>query len=247
MRELLAGHFDIGEEMSVRFAEIGQRVGDANIFHSRMAHRLVLAYERGRYDELVETAREATNRHPEILGWRAALAWSLSEAARLDEARSEFEFLARNEFRNIARTMDWSVAIALLSEVCVKLGDRSRATQLYELLLPLRGRFVMLGLCVMNWGCASRYLGLLAALLQDYDGASAHFDEAISMNAAIGARPWLAHSKYNYAECLVALMPVSGEERALRLLEDARAIASELGMKNLLRRIRLLRPADARG
>ena len=141
--------------------------------------------------------------------------------------------------------MDWSVAIALLSEVCVRLGDRTRATQLYELLLPLRGRFVMLGLCVMNWGCASRYLGLLATSLQDFDRASLHFDEAISMNAAIGARPWIAHSKYNYAECLLSLMPESGEERALRLLDDARGIASELGMTNLLRRIRQLLPADA--
>ncbi len=237
MREILAGRFDQGETISRLFAEIGERVGDANIFHSRMAHRLVLAWERGQFNELVEIAREATDRYPEILGWRAALAWALSQAGRLDDARREFEFLAQNEFRNIARTMDWSVAISLLSEVCVSLGDLSRAAMLYELLLPLRHRFVMLGLCVMNWGCASRYLGLLAGLRGDQQRAADHFEEAIGMNLSIGASPWVAHAKFNYADCLMTSARPDELDQAADLLREARATAEELGMTSLLSRI----------
>ena len=189
MRALLAGHFDEGEMISSDFAEAGAKVGDANIFHSRMAHRLVLAWERGDSEGLVEAAGTATSRYPETLGWRAAFAWALSQAERTEEAQAEFEFLAQNDFQTIARTMDWSVAIALLSEVCVRLGDRASAATLYELLLPLQGRFVVLGLCVMNWGCASRYLGLLAGLLENRDRAFEHFEEAIQLNESIGAIP----------------------------------------------------------
>ncbi len=241
MREILAGRFEQGEVISRQFAEVGERLGDANIFHSRMAHRLVLAWERGQSGDIVEIARVATERYPEILGWRAAFAWALSEAGRSGEARHEFEFLAQNDFRNIARTMDWSVAIVLLSEVCVNLRDRTRALVLYDLLLPLRKRFVMLGLCVMNWGCASRYLGLLACLLGDREKALQHFEEAIRMNESVGALPWVAHAKTDYAECLVALPQENERERISGLLAEARDVAAELTMTSLLSRIETLR------
>ena len=51
----------------------------------------------------------------------------------------------------------------------------------------------------MCYGAASRYLGMLAATLGEFDKAEAHFEHALEMNERMGARPWLAHTKAEYA------------------------------------------------
>ena len=46
---------------------------------------------------------------------------------------------------------------------------------------------------------ASRYLGMLAAALAEFDKAEAHFEHALELNERIGGRPWVAHTKAEYA------------------------------------------------
>jgi uncharacterized protein HemY len=55
------------------------------------------------------------------------------------------------------------------------------------------------GIVTVCYGAASRYLGMLAATLGEFDRAEAHFEHALDMNARMGARPWLAHTKAEYA------------------------------------------------
>jgi hypothetical protein len=67
--------------------------------------------------------------------------------------------------------------------------------------------------------------------------AESHFDQALAMNARIGAKPWVAHTQFQYARMLLA-RPVPGDvERARILLDDARTIARQLGMRSLETRI----------
>jgi len=59
----------------------------------------------------------------------------------------------------------------------------------------------------------------------------------LAMNARMGAKPWLAHTQFQYARMLVA-RPVHGDaERARILLDHARTIARQLGMRSLETRI----------
>ena len=111
---------------------------------------------------------------------------------------------------------------------------------------------VMLGMSYLRWeGPWARVLALLAASLERWDEASAHFEEAIARCRRLGARPYLARTEYEYGRALIA----RGRDRARarELIASARAAAEELGMPGLVRladaaagRDRLARPSARR-
>jgi DNA-binding CsgD family transcriptional regulator len=108
---------------------------------------------------------------------------------------------------------------------------------LYQLLLPYDGRAVIVGGQVACYGAASRYLGLLAATMEHWQNAEEHFEDALAMNTRMGARPWLAHTQYDYATMLSARNQAGDAEQAAGLLQDALLTARELGMRALEDRI----------
>jgi hypothetical protein len=57
------------------------------------------------------------------------------------------------------------------------------------------------------------------------------------MNSRMGAKPWLAHAQLQYARMLLARSAPEDVERASILLDDARTIARQLGMRSLETRI----------
>ncbi len=67
--------------------------------------------------------------------------------------------------------------------------------------------------------------------MQRWSDAEQHFDEALAMNARMGARPWLAQTQHDYARMLLARGASADRSRAGRLLDDARSTYGELGMK----------------
>jgi tetratricopeptide (TPR) repeat protein len=67
--------------------------------------------------------------------------------------------------------------------------------------------------------------------------AEEHFEEALEMNTRMGARPWLAHTQYQYASMLLARSVAGDIERARKLLDEAETISRQLGMRSLETRI----------
>src|SRR5207249_4225728 len=105
-----------------------------------------------------------------------------SELGRTEEARREFESLAASDFADLPRDTIWSTAILVCSEVCTYLGDTARASMLYALLEPMDRRNLLLGgpsSFVSCFGSTSRYLGLLATTLRDWEAAERHFNDAL--------------------------------------------------------------------
>jgi hypothetical protein len=76
----------------------------------------------------------------------------------------------------------------------------------------------------------SRYLGLLAATLSHLDEAARRLEDAAATNAAIGARPWVAHAKADHARVLLTRQAPGDRAYASDLLREARAIHEQLGM-----------------
>jgi hypothetical protein len=70
-----------------------------------------------------------------------------------------------------------------------------------------------------------------------WEQAEAHFEQALAMNARMGAMPWLARTQFQYAQMLLARRAPGDSERTRALLGDAAAIAQELGMRSLVARI----------
>src|SRR5262249_6051330 len=154
-----------------------------------------------------------------------------AELGREQEARREFEELAKQDFGGIARDALWTTCMAYLSEVCVVLGDATHAATLYRLLLPYANRNIVAGGGVICCGAASRYLAVLAAAMSHWEDADYHFKNALAMNAGMGAKPLLARTQQDYAAMLLARGYSGDRDQAIALLNEALATARSLGMR----------------
>jgi tetratricopeptide (TPR) repeat protein len=91
----------------------------------------------------------------------------------------------------------------------------------------------------------ARQLGLLAETLGRPDDAIAHLEDAEARTARAGLRAHLARLRYELARTLCARGARGDRQRALELLSQARALATELGQPGLLARIAVLGVEDA--
>jgi hypothetical protein len=86
-------------------------------------------------------------------------------------------------------------------------------------------------------GATDRYLGLLASCMGKWTDADRHFERAVALNDRMGARPWVAHSRHDWARILLARDGPGDRERAAELLAEAARTAADLGMTVLERRV----------
>ncbi len=218
---------------------------------ARAAHEAGRAAGHEAADRIWITNREsrlrAAERHAEMLAWepegRRALAvtsiavvWQAMGSAMLfarlerpADARTYLELVpasVRPPVGNVAATY-------FAAEAAAVAGFPALAQKIYEVVRPLAGQCAMIGMSYMGWeGPWTRLLGLLAACLERWDEAIAHFDQAVAQCRRIGARPYLARTEYEYGRALLAR---GDRARAGALLASARATAEELGMSGLVR------------
>jgi tetratricopeptide (TPR) repeat protein len=244
-RALMQGRFADSERLAQEALAIGQRLQTENAAGIFGLQMFTLRREQGRLKELEPVVRYFVQQHTVAGTWRPGLALIYSELERTQEARAEFEHLAQYNFTDLPRDALWMACMTYLTDVCTFLGDRARAATLYQLLLPYVGRNVVVGNATACYGALSRYLGALATTLGRWDEAAQHFEDALAMNARMDARPWLAHTQYQYATMLLARdqsgdpSTSSGQarEKAVELLKAALVTARELGMRALEERL----------
>jgi hypothetical protein len=73
--------------------------------------------------------------------------------------------------------------------------------------------------------------------MESWDDADAHFRHAIDFNTQLGALPWLAHTRFQYASMLRQRKLPGDAARARQQLQAAGAEASRLGMASLVSRV----------
>ena len=163
---------------------------------------MMLERERGQLDQGIAIMEQSVDEMPTLTAFRCVLARLYAERGSEAEAGAILKAVAETDFEVLPdndKLYGWS----LLGEVCSALRDPTHAPRLYELLSPYAWRNV-----VCHPGCAigsvSRYLGVLATLLERFDEAARHFEDALAMNERMGARPWLAHTQHDYARLLIA-------------------------------------------
>ena len=236
MRALLDGRFVEAERLAQQALEFGQQAQVENLDGVFGIQMFLLRREQGHLAELAPAVRYFVRQHT-ATAWRPGLALIYSELGLVQEARTEFEHLAQHDFTDLPRDGLWVTCITYLAEVCTFLQDTAHAATLYRLLHPYAGRNVIVGGSVACYGAASRYLGMLAAIMARWDEAEQHFQEALAMNTRTGARPWLAHTQHDYAAMLLARGQPEDQTQAMTLLEEALATARELGMRALEARL----------
>lgn len=245
MQALLEGRFDEAERLVLEAFAMGGRVerdAATPIFGVQM---FVLRGEQGRLLELEDGVKTFVDRYPTTPGWRAGLAYVYSELGRTIEARREFEHLAAKGLQAMPHDPDWLITVVLLAQVSAFLGDTERASELYDLLLPYSGRNVVLADMAASLGSASRSLGTLAATMGRWNDATRHFEDALSMNAKMAARPYVAHTQREYAAMLLRRNQPGDRDRAHTLLSHAIANYEALGMTSYRERTASLLGASA--
>ena len=237
MWAIFAGCFAEGERLAKQALALGQHLpgqDTAGLFSLQM---FTLRREQGRLQEVAPVVRHAVQTSPSGAVWRPGLAVIYSELELTREARMEFEHLAADNFATIPQDALWGACMVYLAEVCTFLGDARRAAPLYQCLTPYEGYNIVVGPTAVSYGAAARYLGMLAATMSRWEDAQRHFEDALAMNAQMGARPWLAHTQYQYAMMLLARSQPGDDEKAVALLDEALITARALEMRALEERL----------
>ena len=189
----------------------------------------LLRREQGRGAEVEAMLRSSVEEFPWYPLHRGALACLMVGLGGMVEARAVFDELAEDDFAVLHRDNEWVLGTSLAAEACYLLRNETAAAVLYEQLLPFRGRHAI-GHAEGSVGAVDRYLGLLAATLGRLAEAERHFEDALEMNARMGARPWTAHTQHDFASMLLSRDGSGDRERAHELLSEARDTARAIGM-----------------
>jgi DNA-binding CsgD family transcriptional regulator len=239
------GRFDEAESLAVQALRCGQRFDRANAAGIFGVQMFTLRRLQGRLGELAPVLGHFLSATSQSAMWRPGLAVLHCELGARDEARAVFEKSAAGGFAGMAHDAIRVANLAYLAEVCVWLGDTVRAGTLIELLLPYADRNLVFGAHTASFGAAARLLGMLATTLQRWDMAQRQFESAIEFDQRSGGRPWLAHSRREFAAMLLRRAASGDRERALALLDDALGEARQLGMVGLEQAVLAMQAAAA--
>ncbi len=232
-RAILDGNLDDAEALAAEYFALARRVVEFQALAAFSAQVAMLRRLRGGLTEIVPAVESLVERNPGLAAARAGLAVLYAELDRPEDARRQFERLAVGDFVDLPDDYFWPGTVAYLAEACASLGDVPRAGVLYDLLSPLADRTIVIGLggC---WGSAARFLGILASTLRRWDAAIRHFEDALSMNRRLGARPFVALTEQAYAAALLERGEPGDRERAIELIASVVRAARQLGMRSVL-------------
>lgn len=175
---------------------------------------------------------------------RAGCAYYLSHLGRRREAQRHIDALAADAFASIPNNLR-KVALCHLASACASLGDEKRAAALYELLSPCASLATVMVVIEAYCGPVAHYLGVLAAALERWTEAQAHFEQAMAMSRRLHAWPWLAETQCEYARALRARGRAGDEERSDRLAREALATARAIDAPALVLRLQSIREGRA--
>ena len=227
------GRFADAESLAMQALQRGQRFDRANAAGIFGVQMFTLRRHQGRLGELAPVLRQFLSDASHGATWQPGLAMLHCELGASDAASTVFEKLAAGGFAAMSHDAIRVASLSYLAEVCVWLGDTVRAATLFDLLLPYADRNLVFGAHTASFGAAARLLGMLATTLQRWDTAQQHFEYAIEFDERSGGRPWLAHSRREFAVMLLRRHGSGDRERALSLLDAALGEARQLGMAGL--------------
>jgi class 3 adenylate cyclase/tetratricopeptide (TPR) repeat protein len=117
----------------------------------------------------------------------------------------------------------------VVPDACLLTDNRDEAAGLYSRMLPWAHQNIGFTLYTLV-GSGARGLGLLATVLERFDDAAQHFEDALEMNTRMGARPWVVRTQLDYVRMLLKQGEPKDRPRIQELLEAAQQEARMLGM-----------------
>ncbi len=231
---LLDGRFEDAMALADEALGLGQRLSLLTGLQMYGVAQFAIRRALGGLDDLVPVLGSMVEQYPLIPAWRCGLAFLYRELGWVEEARTEFEVLATNDFSDIPTDANWKVGIAILSTVCSMLNDVERAARLYEMLSPHADSMVTAGMPADILTSAHLPLGLLAATLQRWEAMENHMTKAVTRNESFGCRPWTAVARLEHAAVLIGRNLPGDAEKARELIGVCRGEAASLGMTRIV-------------
>jgi DNA-binding SARP family transcriptional activator len=189
-RATINGDFDEATRLAARARDEGRQAGDENaeLFWRLQTGTLMLIERRLETDTgwIEDHARNS----PAGTAWWTVLAWIWAEQGRRTDAEAVVDRLAEREFAVIERDMNWTSAIAELTEACRLLNEAERAAILYHQLLPFSGRIVTCARGAQAYGPVDYFLGLAAQTTGQSSLAHEHLGRALALSESGGAHAW---------------------------------------------------------
>ena len=236
MMAILDGRFTTAEALAGEALSLGRQTHGTEVEGVYGMQMFAIRREQSRLSEVAPVIKHFIEENPDETTWSPGFALVAADLGYRDAAQRRLSELARTGF---AMPLDAkrSASLSFVSEVAVSLGDTEAAQTIYDLMLAYKNMTITAGVATVCFGAASRYLGMLSATLGDFEKAAEHFEHALEMNAASGSRPWLAHTQAEYANLLLKTGGEKALGRASSLSEQAWAIAAELDMVRLKKRL----------
>ena len=233
---LFQGRFDEAQTLIEEAAALGERAQSRDSVLSYRLQRFVLDREIGYDPDIEALIDDAVREFPRRLVFRCVLAYIHTRLGERSRAQANVDELASRDFASIQRDNEYLFSLAFLADAVDALGDLGAAAVLYDLLVPY-AHLNAVNTDEIATGSVSRPLGVLAAVMSRWDAASRHFESAIAHNAAMGSRPWVAHSRHDFARMLLARAAPGDGESADELLAAACEEYEALGMEPWAKRV----------
>ena len=169
--------------------------------------------------------------------WRMCYYLALTQSGQADEVvervdRFTIEDVEAIESRNITFLSFCGIA----SMVACETGFERGAETLVNLMEPYAGEWIITGPAGSAIGPVDMHLGEICLMLGRDREAATWLERSLDTCEAMGARPYLAHSRMHLALALKRLGDPE-PERSEELMSSGREIAEELEMQMLLNRI----------
>jgi DNA-binding SARP family transcriptional activator/tetratricopeptide (TPR) repeat protein len=233
------GRFAEAERLMDEFKAIGQRAGDGNAELHYEVQQAALALEQERFDELDAGMLDRQSGGPAEPAYRCGFSWLYAALGREDEAHRQIDWVAADGYARFPEDMNRLAGLCELTQACALLGYARPAPGIYERLLPYAGRNAINARAAAGYGAADHHLGVLATLMSRFEDAQRHYEDALRINAALNARPWLARTQLRHAEMLLVRGRHEDRPEAGRLLRRALATAEDVGIEALAARVRM--------
>ena len=229
-RAALAGQFDVARDRSWEAHRLAIRLQDPSGAGLSYAFAVCLAMTRGDAGEIPADFFEFAAASPPIPIITAGWAQALLSVGRADEAQAVYETL-----RGLPAAGDKDTrtlgALTQIMDLILTFQDTEVAQATYDLFHPhiadsgATGTGVVFLSGSLHWP-----LGRLATLLGRTEDALGHFAAAVTINARIGARPFVTLARLDWAETLKARAGRGDFGHARALARQAALEARRLSM-----------------
>jgi tetratricopeptide (TPR) repeat protein len=228
MISVMSGVANAEQEVTAAF-ELGTAGGQPDAKQAYLSQLSVIRRDQGRHGELIEPLRGFVESLPHLPVWRIVLAGLFCETDQLEEARSQMDQLTALDFK-ISLDWTWASSVFSLGQVCNDLGDQKFAAIYYPQLQPVADQVGVTGIGLVCYGSLALPCGQFATCLRRWTDAERYFDQALEMNAHLGARPYLVRTLRAYASMLLDRNAPGDRVRAAKLIEKGLAEAHQIGM-----------------